>query len=110
MAVVLAMIIVWGIEEAFTKTVWMIPVYGVAATCLLVVIFHSLWGSYKPVLLWISISLFVLSLLIAVYLQLLPRNFWMLFLIMIPVEILLFAVFRLSILKWPFRKKEKGEG
>ena len=109
-AVVLAMIIVWGIEEAFTKTVWMIPVYGVAATCLLVVIFHSLWGSYKPVLLWISISLFVLSLLIAVYLQLLPRNFWMLFLIMIPVEILLFAVFRLSILKWPFRKKEKGEG
>ena len=109
-AVVLAMIVVWGIEDSFTKTVWMIPVYGVAATCLLVVIFHSLWGSYKPVLLWISISLFVLSLLIAVYLQLLPRNLWMLFLIMIPVEILLFAVFRLSILKWPFRKKEKGEG
>lgn len=108
-AVVLAMIIVWGIEDAFTKPVWMIPVYGVAGTCLLVVIFNSIWGSYKPVLLWISISLLVLSVLVAVYLQLLPRNLWMLFLIMIPVEILLFAVFRLSILKWPFRKKDKTE-
>lgn len=108
-AVILAMIIVWGIEDAFTKPVWMIPVYGVAGTCLLVVIFNSIWGSYKPMLLWISISLFVLSVLTAVYLQLLPRNFWMLFLLMIPLEILLFAVFRLSILKWPFKKKTKDE-
>lgn len=108
-AVILAMIIVWGIEDAFTKPVWMIPVYGVAGTCLLVVIFNSIWGSYKPMLLWISISLFVLSVLTAVYLQLLPKNFWMLFLLMIPLEILLFAVFRLSILKWPFKKKEKDE-
>ena len=108
-AVILAMIIVWGIEDAFTKPVWMIPVYGVAGTCLLVVIFNSIWGSYKPILLWISISLFVLSVLTAVYLQLLPRNFWMLFLLMIPLEVLLFAVFRLSILKWPFRKDEKDK-
>ena len=108
-AVILAMIIVWGIEDAFTKPVWMIPVYGIAGTCLLVVIFNSIWGSYKPMLLWISISLFVLSVLTAVYLQLLPRNFWMLFLLMIPLEILLFAVFRLSILKWPFKKKTKDE-
>ena len=106
-AVVLAMIIVWGIEDAFTKPVWMIPVYGVAATCLLIVIFSSIWGSYKPTLLWITISLLVLSILTAVYLQLLPRNLWMIFLIMVPVEILLFAVFRLSILKWPFRRDEK---
>ena len=108
-AVILAMIIVWGIEDAFTKPVWMIPVYGVAGTCLLVVIFNSIWGSYKPMLLWISISLFVLSVLATVYLQLLPRNFWMLFLLMIPLEILLFAVFRLSVLKWPFRKKGQDE-
>ena len=102
--VVIAMIIVWGIEDAFTKPVWMIPVYGVAATCLLIVIFSSIWGSYKPTLLWITVSLLVLSILVAVYLQLLPRNLWMLFLIMVPVEILLFAIFRLSILKWPFKK------
>lgn len=108
-AVVLAMIIVWGVEDAFTKPVWMIPVYGVAVTCLLIVIFTSIWGSYKPTLLWITVSLLVLSVLVAVYLQLLPRNFWMLFLIMIPVEILLFAIFRLSILKWPFRK-DRSEG
>ncbi len=108
-AVILAMIIVWGIEDAFTKPVWMIPIYGVVGTCLLVVIFNSIWGSYKPVLLWISISLFVLSLLAAVYIQLLPRNFWMLFLLMIPLEVLLFAVFRLSILKWPFRKDARDE-
>ena len=107
-AVVLAMIIVWGIEDAFTKPVWMIPVYGIAVTCLLIVIFNSLWGTYKPALLWISISLFVLSVLTAVYLQLLPRNLWMLFLIMVPVEILLFAVFRLSILKWPFKRDEQS--
>ena len=109
-AVILAMIIVWGIEDAFTKPVWMIPVYGAAGTCLLVVIFHSIWGRYKPVLLWISISLFVLSVLTAIYLQFLPRNFWMLFLIMIPVEILLFAIFRLSILKWPFKGRKDSEG
>ena len=108
-AAVLAMIIVWGIEDAFTKPVWMIPVYGVAVTCLLIVIFSSLWGSYKPTLLWITVSLLVLSILAAVYLQLLPRNFWMLFLIMVPVEALLFAVFRLSILKWPFRKEDKKD-
>ncbi|MBR6977128.1 MAG: helix-turn-helix domain-containing protein [Lachnospiraceae bacterium] len=108
-AVVLAMIIAWGIEDAFTKPVWMIPVYGVAVTCLLIVIFTSLWGTYKPTLLWITVSLLVLSILAAVYLQLLPKNFWMLFLIMVPVEILLFAIFRLSILKWPFRK-DQNEG
>ena len=104
-AVVLAMIIVWGIEDAFTKSVWMIPVYGVSVTCLLIVIFSSLWGTYKPTLLWITVSLLVLSIITAVYLQLLPRNLWMLFLIMVPVELLLFAIFRLSILKWPFRKE-----
>ena len=101
------MIIVWGIEDAFTKSVWMIPVYGVAVTCLLIVIFTSLWGTYKPTLLWITVSLLVLSIITAVYLQLLPRNLWMLFLIMVPVEILLFAIFRLSILKWPFRKESE---
>ena len=52
----------------------------------------------------IFISLFILSILLAIYLSALKANLWMLFLIMIPVEVLMYFCFKLY-----FDKKKRAE-
>ncbi len=96
------MIIVWSA----TQTVyWMILIYSLPVIFLLCIIFNSVWGNHKLVGNWISISLFILSILLCVYLQLIQYDLWMLFLIMIPVEVLMFFAFWLSGLNKLFARK-----
>ena len=68
---------------------WLLPVI------LLGIIFASLWSRHKGRDNYIFISLFLLSLILAIYLSTLSHNLWMLFLLMIPAEVLLFFCFRL---------------
>lgn len=96
------MVIVWSA----TQTVyWMILIYTLPVIFLLCIIFNSIWGTHKLVGNWISISLFILSILLCVYLQLIQYNLWMLFLIMIPVEVLMFFAFWLSGLNRLFARR-----
>ena len=89
------LIIAWAVTG---KVFGMIAAYTLPVMFILCIVFNSIWGKHK--LAWI----------LDVYLQLrhFGHNVWMLFLIMIPVEILLFFVFRLSgIDRWFGKKKGK---
>ena len=113
---VLTLLALVVVRIVLDKLVWMIPVYTLSVSFLLCIIFNSLWGTNKLVKNWIYISLFIFSIILCVYLQFVslghvPHNLWMLFLLMIPVEILLFFVFRLSsINKWFWKQVEKRSG
>ncbi len=77
------------------KFYWLILIWTLPVTFLLNIIFTSLWGRHKGRDNYIFISLFVFSILLAIYLSALKANLWMLFLIMIPVEVLMFFCFKL---------------
>ena len=77
------------------KVYWLIFIWFLPVSFLLEIIFTALWSRYKGRNQYIFISLFILSILTAIYLSFLQYNWWMLFLLMIPVEILLFFIFKL---------------
>lgn len=77
------------------KFYWLILIWTLPVTFLLNIIFTSLWGRHKGRDNYIFISLFIFSILLAIYLSALKSNLWMLFLIMIPVEVLMYFCFKL---------------
>lgn len=66
---------------------WLIFVYAVPATAIVLLVFNSIWGRRKLNFLIISIE--VWSLLAAVYLTALPYNLWLIFFIGIPAQIII---------------------
>lgn len=85
------------------KFYWLILIWTLPVSFLLGIIFSSLWSRHKGRDNYIFISLFILSILLAIYLSALKANLWMLFLIMIPVEVLMFFCFKLY-----FDKKKRA--
>lgn len=77
------------------KFFWLILIWTFPISFLLAIIFTSLWSRHKGRDNYIFISLFILSILTAIYLSALHYNLWMLFLLMIPVEILMYFCFKL---------------
>ncbi len=86
------LVLCWIITRHFY---WLILVWTLPVSFLLSIIFSSLWSRHKGRDNYIFISLFILSILTAIYLSALSKNLWMLFLLMVPVEILLFFCFKL---------------
>ena len=86
------------------KFYWLILIWTLPVSFLLNIIFTSLWSRNKGRDNYIFISLFILSILLAIYLSTLKANLWMLFLIMIPVEVLMYFCFKLY-----FDKKKRAE-
>ncbi len=85
------------------KFYWLILIWTLPVSFLLGIIFTSLWSRHKGRDNYIYISLFILSILLAIYLSALKANLWMLFLIMIPVEVLMYFCFKLY-----FDKKKRA--
>lgn len=80
----------------FTRRVyWRIFIWTLPVSLLLAIIFAGIWSKKKWQMEYLYISFFVLSILLAIYLSALSHNLWMLFLIMIPVEVLLYFIFKL---------------
>ena len=95
----LAFLIVVLCWIATRKFFWLILIWTLPVSFLLAIIFTALWSRHKGRDQYLFISLFVLSILTAIYLSALPYNLWMLFLIMVPVEVLLYFVFKLYFAK-----------
>ena len=66
---------------------WLIFVYAVPVTAIVLLVFNSIWGRRKMNFLIISIE--VWSLLVAVYLTALPYNLWLIFFIGVPAQIII---------------------
>ena len=70
----------------FNESVWMSFVWTVPATCIIGIIFNSIWGRGRNV--FILISLLIWTAIASFYLQLLPYyNAWIIFIIGIPLQL-----------------------
>ena len=85
-------VLCWIVTQKFF---WLILIWTLPVSFLLSIIFTSLWSRNKGRDNYIFISLFIFSILLAIYLSALKANLWMLFLIMIPVEVLMYFCFKL---------------
>ena len=89
---VVIIVLCWIVTRKFF---WLILIWTLPVSFLLSIIFTSLWSRNKGRDNYIFISLFIFSILLAIYLSALKANLWMLFLIMIPVEVLMYFCFKL---------------
>ena len=74
--------------------VWQIFVYAIPISLVTLLVLHSIWrgGRWNQYI----IAALVLSVILTVYLSLLPSNPWQLFLVAIPAELVVFLSFRIK--------------
>ena len=90
-AALLAFIVCWLMGHL----VWLIFAYAVPVSLITLLVLHSIWeaGRYNY---WIIAAL-VLSVITVVYLTLLEQNWWQLFLLAIPAELVVFLSSKVKI-------------
>ena len=81
----------------FSNNMWMLFVWSVPISCILALIFNSLWG--KPKFNYLIISILVWTLIASFYLQYIQYNIFPLFFVGIPAQI--------SIILWSGIKRKK---
>lgn len=75
---------------------WMIYIYALPVSCIVLLVFNSIWG--KRIINFIIITFLFWSILLAIYLSFLSKNLWLIFTIGFPSQIiiLLWANFKLK--------------
>lgn len=89
----LAVLLVWFLATIayvallafFSKSVWQIFMFAVPLSCIVGIIFNSIWG--KASITFMLITTLIWSLLACIYLILAKYNLWFIFLIGIPLQI-----------------------
>ena len=71
----------------FNSNIWMIFIWAVPCSCLVLLPFNDQWGKY--VYRFVILSVFQWSLLACIYLQFLKYNLWLIFIIGVPVQMAL---------------------
>jgi len=66
---------------------WLLFVWAIPVSCVVLIVFNSLWS--KPRYNYIYISILMWSLLASIYLALLSKNIWLVFVIGIPGQIII---------------------
>ena len=66
---------------------WQMFVYALPASLIVLLVFNSLWGRRRRN--FLLVGLFLAALLLSVYIALLPKNLWMIFLLAAPGELLI---------------------
>lgn len=75
------------------EKLWLVFIYAVPVSSIIILVLSAVWR-YKT--LAIPVSGVIWSLLLSIYLSFLPKNYWMIFLIGIPLQILTIVAFALS--------------
>lgn len=78
----------------FGHVEWLALVYAVPVSLIVLLVLNSIWGSRRTNL--YIISALVWSVIAAIYLTLLPLNWWLLFLLGIPVQIIVVLCFKIK--------------
>ena len=82
---ILATILYINFKILFDQYYWMIWIWALPATSIVLIVFSSIWGK-KPLVI-ASVSLLIWTAILATYLQLLKYNIWSLFLLGIPAQL-----------------------
>ncbi len=77
------------------ELLWSVYVYAVPASCIVMLVFNSIWG--RPRLNYIIVSLLVWSIIFSVYVCFLPHDLKLIFVLGIPAQII--------IILWSYLKK-----
>ena len=83
-----------GIAQAGVAEMWLVYVYAVPVTCIVLLVFNSLWGNRRHN--YFIITVLVWSLLLALFLTIDLPFIWMLFLLGIPAQIIILLWSRLG--------------
>ena len=67
---------------------WLVYMYAIPVSCIVLLVFNSIWGKRKANL--VIISLLIWSVLSCVYLSFLSYNIWLIFTIGIPAQFIIF--------------------
>lgn len=81
---ILATILYINFKVLFDHYYWMIWIWALPATSIVLIVFSSIWGKKSFVI--ASVSLLIWTAILATYLQLLKYNIWSLFLLGIPAQ------------------------
>ena len=99
--------ILYVISGLFSLTIchpsWMLYIYAIPPALLVLLVFNSIWGKRRVNLL--LISLMIWSVLLAIYLSFQASNMWMIFMIGIPAQIIVFLVAPIRRIR--FKKTDK---
>ena len=87
----IAFVVLW----LFGKVEWLIFAYALPISLIVMIVLTAIWGKAKTNIYFIS--LLVWSIIATVYLSLLQYNWWQLFLIGVPLQIIVFLVFRIPV-------------
>lgn len=82
---ILATILYINFKIIFDHYYWIIWIWALPASALMLTVFSSIWGKKWMVL--ASVSLLIWTLILAIYLQLLEYNVWMLFILGAPAQL-----------------------
>ena len=69
------------------SSVWLLFVYAVPVSSILIIVFNSVWGKRRHNYLYISILMW--SVLASIYISLITHNFWLIFVIGIPGQVII---------------------
>lgn len=81
----LATILYINFKILFDEYYWMIWIWALPATAIVLIVFSSIWGNKQLIL--SSVSLLIWTLILSFYLQFLQYNLWSLFLLGIPAQL-----------------------
>lgn len=73
---------------------WQLFVLGVPLSCLLAMIFNSIWGTKKRTFVFASLLLW--SLFAYIYLQFIKLNVWMIFILGLPIQAVILLTYKLK--------------
>ncbi len=81
----------------FGQPSWMVFVYALPVSCIVLLVFNSIWGKGK--INFVIITSLVWSILLAVYLSFESENLWLIFMIGVPAQIIivLWANFKIKV-------------
>ena len=82
---ILATILYINFKIIFDKYYWMIWIWALPATSIILIVFSGIWGKKWMVI--TSVSVLIWTLILSSYLQLLEYNLWTLFLLGIPAQL-----------------------
>jgi transcriptional regulator with XRE-family HTH domain len=90
-------IVIFAVLFFVDITQWLVFVYALPVSLIVLTVFAAVWGRTKAEIIF-CISLVVWSVLAAIYLTFLHQNFWLLFVIGIPAQVIILLSFRVKVI------------
>jgi len=90
-------IVIFVIVLLFGYVQWLIFIYALPVSVIVMIVLTAVWGKKKNN--FYNISILIWSIICVIYFTLLQYNFWFLFIIGVPAQVIVFLSFRIRVKK-----------